>query len=77
MATIKIMTTDEEQWIVLETLKRVQDTAIPVSKLSEMCGLPQSRVRYALVDLEDDGKIKRVVTRAFNKHYKRYKYIIL
>lgn len=77
MATIKIVTTEDEQQSVLEALKTVQNVPIPVSKLSELCGLPPSRTRYALVDLEDAGLIQRIIHKGFNKHYKRYMYKVL
>lgn len=77
MATIRITTTEEEQSIVLNTIKKLQGDTVPVSTIASMCGLSQSRTRYALVDLEDAGTIKKVPTKAFNKHYIRYRYDII
>jgi predicted Rossmann fold nucleotide-binding protein DprA/Smf involved in DNA uptake len=76
MAIIRITTTDEDRQKVLEILRKTQGQTVPVSKIAELSGLNASRVRYCLVDLEDEGKIKKVPTKAFNKHYVRYRYDI-
>lgn len=77
MAKIEIITTSEEQQIVLNAVKNLEGTVIPVSTIVKEAGLPDSRVRYALVDLIEAGKIRRIPTRAFNKHYVRYSYEVL
>ena len=77
MAQINITTTQIERDAVLKALKELEGKTTPVSKLAEMTGLKQSRVRYAIVDLIEEKKIERVPTKAFNKHYVRYSYKVL
>ena len=77
MAQINIITTPEEQDRVLEAIKKVQGQTVAVSAIASMAGMKQSRVRYAITDLEEAGKIKRIPVNAFNVHYIRYKYEVL
>ena len=77
MAQINITTTIEEQDRVLEAIKKLQGQTVAVSAIASMAGMNQSRVRYAITDLEEAGKIKRVPTKAFNEHYIRYRYEVL
>ena len=77
MAVINITTTQEERNEVLLALKNLTGKTIAVSAIAQAVGLNQSRVRYVLEDLVEAGKIKRVPTKAFNKHYIRYKYEIV
>lgn len=77
MAQINITTTAEEQDRVLEALRKLQGQTVAVSTIASMAGMNQSRVRYAITDLEEDGKIKRIPVKAFNVHYIRYKYEVL
>lgn len=77
MAQINIVTTAEEQNKVLKALSKLQGQTVAVSAIAKEAGLNQNRVRYVITDLLDAGKIKREATRAFNKHYVRYKYEVL
>lgn len=77
MAQINITTTIEEQDRVLEAIKKLQGQTVAVSAIASMAGMNQSRVRYVITDLEEDGKIKRIPVKAFNEHYIRYKYEVL
>lgn len=77
MARIEINTTPEEQSVVIEAIRKLQGKAIAVSAIAKEAGMNQNRVRYVIVDLEEAGKIKRIPTKAFNKHYIRYSYEVL
>jgi DNA-binding IclR family transcriptional regulator len=77
MAQITITTTQDEQALVLQALKGLNGEVVAVSAIARKTGLLQSRVRYAIQDLVDAGKVKKVPTRAFNKHYVRYSYEVL
>ena len=77
MAQISIVTTFEEQEKVLQALKSVEGQVIAVAAIAQKAGLNQSRVRYAIADLLEAGKIKRIPVKAFNTHYVRYKYEVL
>lgn len=77
MATISINTTAEEQSKILDVLKKLHGETVPVSKIADIAGMNQNRVRYIITDLVDAGKIKKVPTKAFNAHYVRYKYEVL
>lgn len=77
MAHFVIVTTKEEQDKVLEAIKQVEGQTVPVSKLAALAGLSASRTRYVLIDLVDAGKIEKIPSKAFNKHYIRYSYKIL
>jgi predicted transcriptional regulator len=77
MAQFKVETTSEEQAAVLEALKEIGEATVPVRVIAEKVGMGQSRVRYVLIDLMDAGKIERIASKAFNKHYVRYAYKII
>lgn len=77
MAQFMVETTIEEQEAVLEVLKEIGEETVPVRVIAEKVGLRQSRVRYVLIDLEQAGKIERIVSKAFNKHYVRYAYRVI
>ena len=74
MAQINIVTTPEEQEIVLKAIATLAGQTVSVSDIAKKAGINQNRVRYVITDLEEAGKIKRIPTKAFNKHYIRYKY---
>ena len=76
MPKITIETTQEEQAAVLRAVKALEGQVVAVRIIAEEAGLSQSRARYALVDLIEAGKIERVASKAFNKHYVRYSYKI-
>lgn len=77
MAQVIINTTSEEQNKVLQALKSLNGETAPVSTIARMAGLRDSRVRYAIQDLVDAGRIEKIPTKAFNKHYVRYCYKVL
>ena len=77
MAQINIITTVEEQERVLEAIKKLQGQTVAVSAIASMAGMNPNRVRYVITDLLDAGKIKREASKAFNKHYIRYKYEVV
>jgi DNA-binding MarR family transcriptional regulator len=77
MAQINIVTTSEEQEIVLKAIATLSGQTVAVSDIAKKAGLNQNRVRYVITDLEEAGKIKRIPTKAFNKHYIRYSYEVL
>ena len=77
MAQITISTSNEEQDKVLEVLKELNGKVVAVSAIAKLAGMKDSRVRYAIQDLVDAGKVRKVPTKAFNKHYIRYSYEVL
>ena len=77
MPKITIETTHEEQEAVLKAIKSLDGQVVAVRVIAEEAGLPQSRARYALVDLIEAGKVERIASKAFNKHYVRYSYKII
>lgn len=76
MATFIINTSEEDRLEVLKAIKEVEGDTIAVSKLANMTGLPHSRVRYCIEDLIEEGRLEKIPTKAFNKHYTRYCYKI-
>lgn len=77
MAQFTVTTTQEEQDKVLHALMELQGATTPVSAIAAIAGLGHSRTRYAIQDLIDAGRIEKVPTKAFNKHYVRYSYRVL
>ena len=77
MATIKVNTYQNEQEDVLEELKKLQNQTVSVSRIASEAGMKQSRVRYALEDLIEAGKVAREASKAINKHYVRYSYKVI
>jgi len=77
MAKIIITTTAEEKEAVLQAIKSFVGTTVAVSAIARKAGLNQNRVRFVVEDLIESGKVVRVPTKAFNKHYVRYKYEIV
>ena len=76
MAHIIITTTAEERTKVLSALKGLEGKTVAVSEIARKAGMNPNRVRYVISDLVDAGRILRIPTKAFNKHYVRYKYEI-
>ena len=74
MAKIEIKTTKEEQQQVLQAIKQYEGKTISVASIAKLAGLNPNRVRFIIMDLIENNKIKRIPTKAFNKHYIRYKY---
>lgn len=77
MAQINIETSKEEQEKVLSVLKELNGEVTPVSTIASMSGLRAARTRYVLMDLVEQGRVERVPSKAFNKHYVRYSYNVL
>ena len=77
MAQINIITTPEEQATVLEAIKELQGQTVAVAAIARTADMSPNRVRYVITDLLDAGKIRREATKAFNKHYVRYKYFVV
>lgn len=77
MAQFTVTTTAEEQDKVLNALRELNGETAPVSTIARIAGLGNSRARYAIQDLVDAGRIEKVPTKAFNKHYVRYCYRVL
>lgn len=77
MAQININTTADEQEKVLQVLASLSEQTVAMSAIAKLAKMNPNRVRYVITDLEEAGKIKRIPTRAFNKHYIRYKYEVL
>jgi len=77
LAHIIITTTTEEQTKVLSALNDLEGKTVSVSEIAKKAGMNPNRVRYVISDLVDAGKILRIPTKAFNKHYVRYKYEVV
>ena len=77
MAQFTVTTTQDEQAKVLQVIEELNGETAPVSTIARLTGLGHSRVRYAIQDLVDAGRIEKVPTKAFNKHYVRYCYKVL
>lgn len=74
MAAIIIKTTYEEQKKILKAVEVFEGKVVSVADLASWAGMNQSRARYALMDLVDQGIVERIPTKAFNKNYIRYSY---
>lgn len=77
MAQIEIRTTKEEQQQVLQAIKQCEGKTVSVAAIARLAKLNPNRVRFIIMDLIESNKVKRVPTKAFNKHYIRYKYEII
>lgn len=77
MAQINISTTQAEQEAILQALRELSGQTISVATIARCANLRPTRARYAITDLYEAGKIKRVPTKAFNKHYIRYMYEVV
>lgn len=74
MAAIIIKTTYEEQKKILKAVEMFEGKVVSVADLARWAGMNQSRARYVLMDLVDQGIVERIPTKAFNKNYIRYSY---
>ena len=77
MAVIKITTTPEEHEAVIAALRVIGNKPASVAKIADEAQMTQNRARYTLVDLEESGKIKKNLVKAFNEKYKRYSYEVV
>lgn len=74
MAAIIVKTTYEEQKKILKAVEMLEGKVVSVADLASWAGMNQSRARYTLMDLVDQGIVERIPTKAFNKNYIRYSY---
>ena len=74
MAAIIVKTTYEEQKKILKAVEMFEGKVVSLADLASWAGMNQSRARYALMDLVDQGIVERIPTKAFNKNYIRYSY---
>lgn len=77
MVHIEIVTTEEEQSIVIEALKHFKGKTVAITAVAKQAKMNPNRVRYVVADLIELGKVKKVPTKAFNAHYVRYKYEVV
>ena len=77
MAKFVIETTPEEQENVLNVLKQLEGKTVAIEAIAKETNMRPSRVRYVIIDLVDAGKVEKIPTKAFNKHYVRYTYRVL
>ena len=77
MAVIKITTTPGEHEAVIAALRVIGNKPASVAKIADEAQMTQNRTRYTLVDLEESGKIKKNLVKAFNEKYKRYSYEVV
>lgn len=77
MARITINTTAEERSAVLSVLMNIGKQTIAMSAIAKKARMNPNRVRYIIADLEETGKIRKIPTKAFNKHYIRYRYEVV
>ena len=77
MVQITINTTPEEREQVIEALKEFVDKTVSVAEVAREADMNPSRVRYVIVDLLDSGRVRRVPTKFYNEHYKRYSYEVI
>ena len=77
MAKFEVETTPKEKQAVLDVIAQMECQTVSVEAIAERTGMKASRVRYAIIDLIDAGKIERIATKAFNKRYVRYAYRLL
>ena len=76
MATYKVESTETERTSVLGVLSNVKEV-ISVNQIAKKAGIGESRARNAILDLEEQGILRRVPIKQFNKHYTRYRYEVL
>lgn len=77
MAAIIVKTTYEEQKKILKAVEMFEGKVVSVADLASWAGMNQSRARYALMDLVDQGIVERIPAKAFNKNYIRYSYKVV
>lgn len=74
MATIHIKIAEDEKTKIIAAIKTLQGKTVPISKIAEVAKMNPNRVRFIVEDLLEEGRIQRVPTKMFNKHYVRYRY---
>lgn len=77
MAAIIVKTTYEEQKKILKAVEMFEGKVVSVADLASWAEMNQSRARYALMDLVDQGIVERIPAKAFNKNYIRYSYKVV
>ena len=77
MASINIRIHEHEKQAVLKVLKEKQGVTISVSKIAELAKLNPNRTRFIIEDLIEEGRLKRIPTKKFNKKYIRYSYEVI
>ena len=73
MASINIKIFQHEKDALVDVIRKNKE-AISVSDLAKQAGLNPNRSRFIIEELLQEGKIKRIVVKAFNPRYIRYRY---
>lgn len=77
MASINVKIFPEEKTIMLKAIRKNKSKTISVAKLAKEAGQNPNRARFIIGELLEEGKIRRVPTKAFNERYIRYSYEVL
>lgn len=77
MAKLHIEIRPEEKATVLQAIKKTEGQVIAVSGIAKEAKMNPHRVRFVVQELLEENKIKRIVAKAFNERYIRYKYKVL
>ena len=77
LAQINITITEEEKEQMLKAIRQANGKTISVAKLAKSVGMNPNRARFVIEELLQENKIKRNVTKAYNRKYIRYSYEIL
>lgn len=77
MASVNVKIFPEEKDKLVEVIKKFKGQTVAVSKLAKEAGFNPNRTRFIVDELLEDGRIKRNVTKSFNKQYTRYSYEVI
>lgn len=69
--------TDSTKSIVLLTIKEYEDMELSVADISELAQLPYSAVRYSIVRLIEEGRLRKNTLYKTNSKYARFSYTVL
>lgn len=74
---IKIKIHNHEKMALLAQISKLKGTTMSVAKLAKAAGQNPNRARFIIEELIDEGKVRKVQTKAFNDRYKRYTYEVI
>lgn len=77
MVNVKVVIHEHEKEAMLKVIKKNKGATVSVAKLASQARFNPNRSRFIIEELLQEGKIKRVPTKAFGPRYIRYSYEIV
>lgn len=77
MASINVKIYKEEKDRIVVVIGSMKGKTVSVAAIATAAGYNPNRTRFIIEELVQEGRIKKVPTKSFNKKYIRYSYEVV